>query len=594
MKIFKQFLLVFVLFAFVSCLNDNDDVLNQGNTPNPTPTNFSENFGDETTGNFIGLVVDMNQNPIENVTITVGSSVATTDSNGVFIINNAQIYERFGYVKASKAGYIHGSRAIVPSSGTNTIKIMLLEETIVGTTMSGTVETIGLANGASVALEGNYIKPDGSEYSGSVNVIMHHLDPTDDNMANQMPGMLYAEDLNGEERMLKTLGMLAVELRGSTGEDLNLAAGSTAEITVPLDPTLVSTAPNTIPLWYFDEDNGYWIEQGQANLVGNAYVGTVSHFSFWNCDVPTENVNICLKVIDEEGNILGNMRVGITSPNFGTTYGYTNDNGEVCGVIPANETLEVNIYNFEVCGNNSIYTTTIGPYAADANTVITVPDNTDIISETVTGLFNMCDGNPVTNGYVTLNYGGQLFIETVTNGEFEVNLVRCNAENAFSIEGVDYDNFQTTGEITYTFTTPLTDLGNLQACDTVEEFIQYTIDGTQEFLIISQIQADLQPGGGQPYMNISGNANFCFYMYGVLYPEPYVGTYDYITWNNADPGFSLDECQTISSYNNNITFNLTAVGEVGEYIDINFGGDYEDWNGVAHTMNGVIHVLRDN
>ncbi len=50
-----------------------------------------------------------------------------------------------------------------------------------------------------------------------------------------------------------------------------------------------------------------------------------------------------------------------------------------------------------------------------------------------------------------------------------------------------------------------------------------------------------------------------------------------------------------SEVNNEITFNLSSFGNsVGEYIDINFGGDYEDYQGVAHTISGVIHVKRDN
>ncbi len=45
-----------------------------------------------------------------------------------------------------------------------------------------------------------------------------------------------------------------------------------------------------------------------------------------------------------------------------------------------------------------------------------------------------------------------------------------------SITGYDYDNLQTTGEINYTLTSPETNLGSLATCDTIEEFIQYSID----------------------------------------------------------------------------------------------------------------------
>lgn len=192
MKLFKSLLVASLILCVASCNNDDSPSNPQNQDSDPDPIAFAQNFGSEISRTFLGTVVDTNNNPIENVTINIGSSIALTDANGVFIINNATVNQRFGYVKAKKAGFIHASRAVAPSEGTNKVRITMLAETSAGTTTSGTQETISLQNGASVALEGDYIKPDGSSYSRSVNVIMHHLDPADDNMQDQMPGMLYA------------------------------------------------------------------------------------------------------------------------------------------------------------------------------------------------------------------------------------------------------------------------------------------------------------------------------------------------------------------------------------------------------------------
>ncbi|WP_298755054.1 hypothetical protein [uncultured Psychroserpens sp.] len=591
--------LMFVLLSLFLCLSCTDDDNRTSNPQNqgPDPTTFSENFGDEISRDFLGTIVDINGNPIENVMISIGSSTAMTDSNGVFIINNATVNQRFGYIKAEKAGYIHASRAVVPSQGTNKVRIMMLSETVVGTTASGTQETINLPNGASVALEGNYIKPDGTAYDGSVNVIMHLLDPIDENMQDQMPGMLYAANAQNEERMLQTFGMLAVELRGENGEDLNLTEGSTAEIKIPLDPSLMTNAPNSIPLWYFDEANGYWIEEGQATLVGNTYVGTVSHFSFWNCDIPAEYVDFCVTVNNEDGSPMANTQVALTSSNYGTTYGYTNENGETCGVIPSGETLDINIYIYDICGESPIYSDTIGPFVIDSTINITVLDSPEIISETVTGIFNDCSGSPVTNGYVQLNYANQTFIDVVNNGSFEINLIRCEADDTFSIKGNDYVNLQATDSISYTFTTPLTDIGTVSACNTISEFISYTIDDNEQTFIVDVFQANFQASNpnynNDPTLGISP-FDTCFYLFGKLNPSPYIGTYDNYEWNDInDTGINLSECFDMTNVNNNITYNLTTLGDVGEYIDINFSGSYEDFAGVTHTITGIIHVIRD-
>jgi hypothetical protein len=67
---------------------------------------------------------------------------------------------------------------------------------------------------------------------------------------------------------------------------LDLADGKTAQITAPIPYTLMDNAPDTIPMWYYDESTGKWMEQGTGTKVGNNYVGDVSHFTYWNFDHP--------------------------------------------------------------------------------------------------------------------------------------------------------------------------------------------------------------------------------------------------------------------------------------------------------------------
>jgi hypothetical protein len=606
MKIIKKLpnlilMLLFSLITTTSCQKDDSS----SSTPEQEniPDTFSEYFGNQVSRNFLGNVIDTNKNPIEGVTITIGNETAITDSNGVFILNNTNVNERFGYIKAEKVGYIHGSRSVVPSNGTNKVTIMLLEANVVGTVNSGASATVTTSNGSSVSFDGNFIKEDGSAYSGSVDVIMHHLDPADGDMPMQMPGMLYAQNEDGAERMLQTLGMLAVELRGINGEDLNLAEGSSSEIKIPVDASLMGIAPSSIPLWYFDEVNGYWKEEGQATLQGNMYVGIVAHFSFWNCDIPAEAITLCLSVTNQDTMPLANLRASITSATFGTTYGYTNENGEVCGFVPSNESLELNVYSFDFCSDTPLFSETIGPFLMDSDQTIAVQESSDIIEETVIGMFNTCDNNPVSDGYVQLKYGGQTFTDIVNDGSFEINLFRCETDNTFSIKGSDYVNLQTTDSISYTFTTPLTNIGTISACNSITEFIQYTIDTEEPVLLFENISANFYTAGsGQtdgPSIDIfanSNNQNTCFYMFGLLNEGNLIGSYDSYAFNDpaGDTGFFIGECLSVSNTNNNITYNLNTIGEVGEYIDINFSGSYEDYNGDPHTITGVVHVLRDN
>lgn len=592
----KIFLVLCIILA--SCQRD-DGITNDSNQNENIPDTFSDYFGNEISRNFLGTVIDKNHNPIEGVSITIGNTTALTDNNGVFIIKDANVFERFGYIKAEKAGYIHGSRSVVPTNGTNKVTIMLLEETITGTVSSGSVSTVTAPDGSAVSFDGNFIKEDGTAYSGSVNVIMHHLDPTDDDVELQMPGMLYAQNEDGAERMLQTLGMLAVELRGSGGEDLNLAEGSTSEIKIPVDASLLSTAPAAIPLWYFDETLGVWKEEGEATLQGNMYVGTVSHFSFWNCDIPAEAITLCVNVTNEDGQPVSNIKVVITSATFGSRNGYTNENGEVCGYVPSNETLTLSIINYEICGASILHSENIGPFNSDSSisVIVTTLDDSAIIFETVRGRFKTCDNEDVNNGYVRLKYDNFTFIDIVENGTFEINLFRCSAYNTFSVRAFDADNLQSTDNINYTFTSPLTDLGILQPCNNLTEFIQYTIDDEETVLIAEDIYA-------ARYVNNSGqnlvinngwsSDENCFILKGRLNDPEYAGTYNHVPQSSQEKGFYYYSlCDNIPNTENNSVYNLTSIGTLGEYIDLNFSGTFLGTDGNTHTISGIIHVLRD-
>ena len=94
---------------------------------------------------------------------------------------------------------------------------------------------------------------------------------------------------------METYGMLSVNLFSPAGEQLNINPDFPATLTFPVD---VSTpnAPTEIPLWYFDEAVGYWKEQGIATKVGNQYIAEVTHFTWWNCDLPLDYVTVCFTV----------------------------------------------------------------------------------------------------------------------------------------------------------------------------------------------------------------------------------------------------------------------------------------------------------
>lgn len=580
-KITHLIVVLLMCSFFVSCNND-DNSNNNGSAG--SDDDFVENFGSQVSRDFVGQIIDVNNLPISGASVKIGSTTVQTDVNGIFVANGASVYQNHAFIKVSKAGYIDGSRSLVPTSGKNNVKIMMIPSTPTATITSGVASEVSLPSGTKVNFDGSFQDESGNAYSGTVQVSLFHLTTSDTNLSQLMPGSLYAQTDSGSEAILETFGMIHVQLTGSGGQKLQIAENHTAQISVKVDPSQNSSAPATIPLWSFNETHGFWKQEGTAIKQGDSYVGTVSHFSWWNCDAPFPTVNLCIKVVSSNGAPVSYVqalifRAGMTYP----AYGYTNENGEVCGLVPANETLTLLLK--DNCGNVAL-TTQIGPFSSDTN-LGNVVLNSSVQTAIVEGTLLKCDGSNVTEGYVHLRYGNQSLYSTVSDGDFSFTTLSCQPNQSFKLKAYDYQNGQTTDSLTYTFTTPLTTIGNIQVCTAINEYISYKIDN-EETVFLYNVQGGVNANGTGLSVNGFGIDNTLLYIWG---NTNIPGTY-------TAPQFSFEgSIGYTGDGNSNVIFQLNNFGAVGEYIDLTFSGTYEHFNGtntpVTRTITGVVHVLRD-
>ncbi|QHI35704.1 Internalin-A [Kordia antarctica] len=444
-----------LLFAFACILflqNCTDDDFNTGNITNPETEaevlrdeQFkSENFGNATTGNFIGIVKNIDGNILINVRITIGNTVTITDRNGIFILNDVDVFENFAYIKAQKDGYIDGSRVVIPKmNGVNKINIVLLKKEITATVSSGQASQVSLQNNGKVDFSGNFINTDGSPYNGQVEVVLHYVAPNSITTYTEMPGSLLAQNEANEARNLETYAMLSVNLFSPSGESLNIDENSPATITFPIHNTQTSIAPETINLWYFDEEVGYWKEDGQAVKNGNSYVAEVTHFTWWNCDIPFSAVEFCFS-LSETNNITQQ------TPYYTLIKRNTNDqlifsgivtanDGLECGLIPQNEDVTVTIYGLAgTCYGQLMHEQTFGGYTTDTTIDISFSTTNQVSTTTITGIANNCAGNPITNGYVFIDEANTF---SITDGTINIGVQHCDNQ-IITLQIFDFDTSQ--------------------------------------------------------------------------------------------------------------------------------------------------------
>lgn len=473
-------IILFVLatmLVFASCKKDPviiDD--------NPPPIDNIRNFIN-VNASVAGLVVDANNAPISDATVSFGTETTTTDVNGIFKFENVSVLENRAFVKVEKAGYFHGSRTFFAYANHRAnVKVSLLEKTVQGTvgTSGGTVTT---PEGVKLEFPANAIADAaGNPYTGTVEVAAQYLDPSADNILSIMPGDLRGITTDNVEEGLTTYGMVAVELLGSGGELLNVADGKTVQLTMPVGSAQTSSAPAEIPLWYFDETNGVWKEEGKAILQGDEYVGEVSHFTYWNCDINWDLIYLDGSVL-LEGVELEGAYVCLTFDNNGwgsTACDVTNTAGIFSGQVPANTTFTLNVYAgaFNNCGD-AIHSQEIGPFTTDVTLdpinidPSTVADN----SMTITGTLVDCDNNPVTNGYAKIKLGWAEYYAYTTDGTVDYTFTHCGTATDVEITAVDLDAFTQSDATTFTNGSTV-DFGELQACISLAEYIIYEYDGS--------------------------------------------------------------------------------------------------------------------
>src|SRR4030095_1697489 len=545
-------------------------------------------------GNVAGKVIDNNNNAVAGATVKAGSNTTTTDNRGLFRFNNIQLDKYSAVITVEKAGFFKGYRVFsVSVNNTSFVKLKLVPKTLIGSIDAAAGGAVSLPDNSKITLpaSGVVVKANSQSYTGSVKVYAAAIDPASADISQIVPGSLQGTDANNYRVILQSFGMLAVELEGSSGEQLQIAPGKTAKLRFTIPSSLRSTAPATIPLWSVDETTGLWKQEGSATKGGDYYEGDVSHFSFWNCDVSSQTVFLEMTIVTAEGP-LSHVQVKLTRPNGGSSYGYTDSSGHVGGQVPKNEALTLEVLN--TC-NQAIYTQNVGPFSTNTNlgtiTVTLSPVNT----LQITGSAVNCNNQPVTNGNVLVYFEVHLYNRPISNGNFSLTITRCTNSTA-AVEVVAVDNVanqQSSSPWTGSASTGTINTGTISACGTSSvSFINYSVDGSSFTLNTAtpgdSISIYSSPSGtnqnttavfgfrvSQPNMKIS------FYTQGAT-----VGTFPLLHLSVNQ----YDSVSIVTPFN----INITTYGAPGQFIEGNFTGQVRELiNNNLHTVSATFRVRRN-
>ena len=319
------------------------------------------------TGAISGTVVASNTGAaLDGVVVTSAGRSASTAADGSYTLTEVPVGD--GQVVAFvRAGHAKGVLVVPVTLGATTAANARL--TPVGATQSfdaATATTITVAGTpAQVSLPAaGLVNASGAVATGTVTAEVTPINPAT-NPAN-MPGNYMAQALgNNTAQPIESFGALNVTLKDAAGNALNLAAGQTATIRIPL-ATRSASVPATIPLFYFNETTGLWVEEGTATLAGTApneyYEGTVSHFTYWNADQVIDTIRVIGCVQDEAGAKVTGAEVSSYGSNYsGRNSVFTNANCDFAVAIRKGSIANV----VAQVGNRSSSPARVGPSQVD-------------------------------------------------------------------------------------------------------------------------------------------------------------------------------------------------------------------------------------
>lgn len=569
-KILKYSFLIAVLFTSILVLEGCDDA-----TVDPPPPG-----GGSTSTTIAGIVLDENKQPVAGATVTAHGSTMQTGAGGEFVFSNITVPDGRLFVNVTKAGYYNATKGEIPRSGDITnLKIVMMQKTVTHTVNSTTGGSADLTNGSKVEIQPNsVVTQGGSQYNGNINMSVVYMDPTSTSFTETVQGGdMAALRSDSSSATLLSFGILKVILEGTGGEQLQIAAGSSSTITSTIPASMVSSAPNTIPLWFFDEQTGLWREEGSATKQGDKYIGTVNHFTDWNCDHPGETGTVTGLVYDCNNQPAPGLTVKV-----GQMTATTDATGRYTRNVPAGISFDVSIeaaQNFGITAGPI----NVSPVPAGSNTTLTtlsVPCN-----PIIKGVFTDCNGNQV-NGTVSARWDNQ------------IQAVSPNGVNGFNMmvapnKPITLRFVAIGGQIKdTTFQTPSTavtvDMGTIRMCTGVTNCENsFTINGAGFNNVFYNLNPTVAIGIFFPADNETGtsavgsNQDFV----ALFFPGNTTGMF-----TNQDGNLKIQGI--IFQATESVTVTVTEYEGVGGIIKGTFSGTFQNINQQSAQVDGKFCVTR--
>jgi len=290
-----------------------------------------------------GTITDAETNEgVSGVTVEIAGCKVITDSDGFYKFSNIPASNRTS-VNFTKDGYMQHSEIIqIKENSLNFIETTLDDNVDHWTYQSEKgYEDERLDIGEDVI----YLETNNSTYTGEINLYYSYRNTTTAEGRDSFPGEYKGKDEDENIVSFVSYGLMVLELKDKENNPLSISKPIT--ITVK---DLTDIQDDTIPLWYYNEDQGIWIEKGYAQKIEDGkYSCEITHTGIWSISKPIETEMGLYKgkILDADENPMSNVRIRATGKNWITQDLTTDENGEFEVYVVPNEKFRLSAYDYK-------------------------------------------------------------------------------------------------------------------------------------------------------------------------------------------------------------------------------------------------------
>lgn len=559
-----SFLIVFLLF-FASCKKEIDIFI-------PDPSEPSEDAGLVIASS--GGVITGGGGEELVATVRFGDVAVQTDANGVFLLQEVSVPSNTAFLKVEQEAHFDAYRVFKTNADARAMQSVSLSVLPQPYYAFGSTENtwdIGQTGQLQVPADA-FTDLSGADFQNEYQCFLRWVEDWSSFSAESLPAMLLGAAEDGSLQYIQPSGMLLLEVQDMAGIPLLLKANSPIMARFPNTSGL--TSGTKVPLWSLDQETGLWRLHSEATVEGDQMLAQMDALTYYLLGVPNSITSLQTILENEAGQPVPNLKWQLNDLTAGVPLqsGITNATGLIQAWIPKEHSIELTIK--DDC-NDPVYTDNLGVFSHQTALMpIQVPTSLPI---QVQGSIVDCVGEAIPFGYVKVQYQTAFSILFAdAGGQFQGRISDCG-QSELMLYPADLLS-QEVGDPLLVTTTSNLNVGSLPVCQNLNVFINFDLDGEAIF-------AD-NPSGyvldGFTYIQDS-LANI-----RLAIPDTLAGTYD----------LQLEQTQIVGYDSSNIinaalTTTVTYLGPVGDFIIGTFGGNFQDNQGMNHTVSGSYKVERE-